>query len=174
MVPMNLRLPVDEETPAANIVCMINLDRRMKEKATVPRLLKLVSLEMAVVKRCRLGLAFHHILGIAWRLRCLPRMLPTDRCLSTCVLSNLGEPLADEHSLLSRTALWQRARAGLTLESLALLPPLRPYTAAALGVVSHRDTTTITLHYDPSLGLEKANALMQAFVRQIDTTCGGG
>ncbi len=172
MVPMNLRLPADDETPAANIVCMINLDRRMNGKSTVPNLVKLLSLEMAVVKRCRLGLAFHHILGIASRFRCIPRMLPTDRCLSTCVLSNLGEPLAGEQALLSRLTRGSLPGAGLTLESLALLPPLRPYTAAAMGVVSHGDTTTITLHYDPSLGIEKAEALMQAFVGQIDNSVG--
>jgi hypothetical protein len=120
---MNLRLPADEETPAASIVCMINLDRRINPKATVRKLLKLVSLEMAVVKRCRLGLAFHHVLGIARRLRCLPSLLPTDRCLSTCVLSNLGEPLSGEQAPFGGGMRRSLHTLGLTLESLALLPP---------------------------------------------------
>ncbi|HEY4312710.1 MAG TPA: hypothetical protein VGN12_24890 [Pirellulales bacterium] len=165
MVPMNLRLPGDEDLPAANVVCMINLDRRMNEKATFKKLLKMVSLEMGIVKRCRLGLTFHHILGIAQRLSRIPRLLPTDRCLSTCVLSNLGEPMAGEQRPSAGSG-----KAGLQLVSLALLPPLRPYTAAAFGVVSHGDTTTITLHYDPALTEERAKFLLQALLWQIETS----
>lgn len=162
MVPMNLREPADDFTPAANIVCMINLDRRMNAKATVGKLLRLVSLEMGIVKRYRLGLAFHHILGLAQRLRRIPRMLPTDRCMATCVLSNLGEPLGE------LSALGTGKRGPLMLTSLALLPPLRPHTAAAFGVVTHGDVTTLSLHRDPSLSEEKAAGLMRLLVQQIE------
>ncbi|HVU89813.1 MAG TPA: hypothetical protein VHD36_20960 [Pirellulales bacterium] len=167
MVPMNLRLPADDATPAANIVCMINLDRRMNAKATVPKLLRLVSLEMGIVKRCRLGLAFHHILGLAQRLRRIPRLLPTDRCLATCVLSNLGEPLVDA------TIEVDARRGPLRLQSLALLPPLRPHTAAAFGVVTHGTVTTLSMHRDPSLSLQKAEDLLRLFSRQIEGCLAG-
>ena len=111
-----LREPADDAMPAANIVCMINLDRRMNTKATVERLLRLVSLEMGIVKRGRLGLTFHHILLAGACLRRIPRLLPTNRCMATCVLSNLGEPLAETSFTVGADA----KHGPLTLESLAL------------------------------------------------------
>lgn len=165
MVPMNLRTEADEETPAANLVCMINLDRRMKRRTAPQKLLKFLSIEMGIVKRFRLGLTFHHILGLARRLGSLDRLLPTDRCLSTCVLSNLGEPLPAANAPLQWGA---GSPHGVELETIEPLPPLRPYTAAAFGVISYAGQTAISLHSDPSLRADKAERLLRLFVGRLE------
>jgi hypothetical protein len=168
MVPTNLRTAGDEATPAANIVSMVNLDRRPVRYASGRRLLGSLSLEMAIIKRCRLGITMHHIVGLARRFGKISWLIPDNRCLSTCVLSNLGEPAAllqwaagDDSS----------AGAGLELVSLDFLPPLRPWTAAAFGVSTHRGRTTITLHHDSSLPPDFARELLDNFVERLQDSC---
>jgi hypothetical protein len=164
MVPTNLRSAADRQTPAANIVSMVNLDRRPIRYASPRRLLKSISLEMAIIKRCRLGITMHHVVGLARRLGKLAWLLPDDGCLSTCVLSNLGDvSAAVEPAVDSR----------LELVSLNFLPPVRLGTAAAFGISTHRGCTTITLHYDSSLSAEAARELLDKFVARLDDHCVG-
>ena len=152
MVPMNLRTAADRAMPAANLVSMVNLDRRPSRYASRQKLLKSLSLEMAVIKRCRLGITLHHAVRIARFLGRLPRLVPKDRCLSTCVLSNLGEPRLIEPANASAALGDHR----LEIAALDFLPPIRPLTSAAFGITTVDGSMTIDLHYDGSLSAELA------------------
>ena len=164
MIPMNLRLPADEQTPAANIVCMINLDRRMTHKTKPERLLKLLSWEIWAAKSMRLGVMFHYILSLARRWGRIDRLLPTDRCLSTCLLSNLGQPFGDS----CEARIWQTPQGPLTLKCVELLPPTRPGTPATFGVLTYAGETTIAMHFDAALEASQAEQLLTFLVRHLD------
>jgi len=165
MVPTNLRGDADRATPAANIVSMVNLDRRPVRYASGRRLLKSLSLEMAIIKRCRLGITMHHVVGLARRFGKLASLLPDDGCLSTCVLSNLGNiSAAVEPTKSGEPAVDSR----LELVSLNFLPPVRPGTAAAFGISTLCGCTTITLHHDASLPAESARELLDKFVGRLE------
>ena len=145
MVPTNLRSVADAATPAANIVSLVNLDRRPGRYKSPRKLLKSLSLEMAIIKRCRLGITMHHLARIARRFGKLSWLVRDDRCLSTGVLSNLGDitSLVQPGPTNADTTL---GRSALEVLSLEFLPPIRPFTAASFGVLTFRDQLTITLH----------------------------
>jgi hypothetical protein len=146
MVPVNLRTPRDRDLPAANVVALINLDRRPHRWRNPRQMLKVLHWEMSIVKRARLGLTFIRLIQIVhYLLGRLPQMMPRDKCLATCVLSNLGEPWQDS----ARLGPDGRLSAGnVTVCRLELLPPIRPLTRAAFGVVTYAGELTVTLHYD--------------------------
>jgi hypothetical protein len=168
MVPMNLRLAGDRQTPAANLVSMVNLDRRPARYASRRRLLKSLSLEMSIIKRCRLGITMHHVVRLARRFKKLAWLLPADRCVCTCVLSNLGNA---SEILGPRTESDSSPADGLELVSFDFMPPIRPLTAAALGVATYRGCTTITLHHDASMSAESARELLDNFVVRLQQAC---
>jgi len=164
MIPMNLRLTADEKPPAANIVCMINLDRRMTQQTQPEKLLKLLSWEMWAAKVMRLGVMFHYILGLARRWGRIDRLLPTDRCLSTCLVTNLGQPLGNSAQPRS----WTTQQGTLVLEGLEVLPPTRPMTPATFGVLTYAGRTTISMRYDAALEASRAEQLMALLVRRLE------
>ena len=92
-------------------------------------------------------------------------MVREDRCLATCVLSNLG-------AWLAHAPLPQRdgcIRLGDTLlEHVELIAPLRPYTCANFCTFEYQQKLWITLHYDPRpLARDQAVDLLETFLRSI-------
>ncbi len=155
MVPTNLRVAGDEQTPATNIVAMINLDRRPGNWKHQRRLLRVLHWEMAAVKRMRLGLTFVQIVG-AFRkwFGSLRPLLPLDRCLATCVLSNLGRsPAAFDPQLV---------------RAIEFYPPLRPLTSASFGLITHDGQVMCSLHYDQAaLSSDLGAELLEQFTRRL-------
>jgi hypothetical protein len=163
MVPINLRSHDDREMPAANVVSMVNLDRRPARYRDGRQLLKSLSREMAVVKRCRLGITLHHLVSLFRYLGKLAWLVSEGRCLSTCVLSNLGEP-----AVLTANVPEEASNQPLVLTALNFLPPIRPLTAAAFGVVTFRGCVGVALHYDCLLPKAQAAELLERFVLQME------
>jgi hypothetical protein len=128
---------------------------------------------MAIIKRCRLGITMHNVVALARRFGKLASLLPVNRCLSTCVLSNLGDVSAGSTGpAVEPTKSGEPAvDRGIELVSLNFLPPVRPGTAAAFGISTHRGCTTITLHHDASLPAESARELLDKFVARLDDNC---
>lgn len=155
MVPTNLRVAGDEQTPATNIVAMINLDRRPGNWKNERRLLRVLHWEMAAVKRMRLGLTFIQIVG-AFRkwFGSLRPLLPLDRCLATCVLSNLGRsPAAFDPQFV---------------RAVEFYPPLRPLTSASFGLITHDGQVMCSLHYDQAaLSSEQGGELLDRFITRL-------
>jgi NRPS condensation-like uncharacterized protein len=165
-VPMNLRGPADADTPAANIVSMVFLDRRPSELADLERLLGGIHREMDQIKRCRLGLMFVLSLAAARALPgCLSGMTRADRCRATAVLTNLGTPLR-QSPLSTKEGL--AAVGDMVLEAIDLLGPLRPHTHAAVGVLTYAGRLHVALRYDPgAIRAAQADDLVEAFMARL-------
>jgi NRPS condensation-like uncharacterized protein len=169
MVPINLRTRLHADMPAANCVCMINVDRRVYRCDDLGRMLRIVSWEMGLIKRWRLGVTMLRIIQLVQattgRLKAL---LPVDRCLASCVLSNLGtpfrgSPLADADG---------RIRAGnVEAVEVELLPPIRPLTSASFGAASLGGRLTVSLLADERmLGPEGGDELLAMYVARLRET----
>lgn len=166
MIPTSLRSPEDVATPAANIVSMVYLDRRLHRYRTPRQLIHSVRREMNVCKKWRLGLTliqfirlFRHLPGG------LAPMLPEDRCLSTSVLSNVGDltrclalPVRDGRIVVGDTV----------LERYDVLPPVRPLTAASFGANSYNGRMCLAIHCDPyTFTPADAQNLLECYGRQV-------
>ena len=169
MIPTNLRTPADAAMPAANVVGMVFNDRKPYKLSSPRRLMNLLRMEMGFCKRWRLGLSMIHLLHLARKFPGgLGWMLPVDRCVATCVLSNMGN-LAGETALPRRDG--RIAAANVTLERVELLPPLRPMTHASFGAVSYAGRLTVSLAYDPHhFTRQGGRQLLEAFVGQIQSS----
>lgn len=169
MIPTNLRTPADAVMPAANLVSMVYNDRRPRKSSSPRRLINILRLEMKLCKRWRLGLTMIHALRLARKFRGgLEKLLPTDRCLATSVLSNLGD-LENETVLPRREG--RIAAGNMTLERVELLPPVRPMTHASFGAVSYAGRLTVSLTYDPHrFSRHDSRELLGCFVRRIQNS----
>jgi hypothetical protein len=167
-VPVNLRNMDDRlwRISAANVVSMVFLDRRQPQRIGPDPLLAGIHEQMQRIKRFQLGLTFLFSLGMFQSLPSgLAGMTQANRCLSTCVFTNLGDPLS--HVQLPRSD--GRLVAGdLLLEELEVMAPTRPYTCAALAVFQYAGRLCATLNYDPRpVSCGQAEDLLEGFRRQV-------
>lgn len=165
-MPMNMRRGLDDQIPGANVVSMCFLDRAPAELEDARRLLGGIVRETSYLKDHYMGYALILVTKLAGRIKGGVRWLLTPRllwrCSSTAVLSNLGDPLRG--SRLERNARGEIVAGGLTLTQLELLPPVRPGTALAVGVVTYAGKTSMTFHFDATrLTSPDAEALVGSF-----------
>ncbi len=155
MVPTNLRVAGDERMPAANVVAMINLDRRPHRWTDRRRMLRVLHWELTAVKRLRLGVVFVQILHTLQTLfGSLRSFLPADRCQATCVVSNLGPVFPTIGTEVIR--------------AIEFYPPIRPLTSAAFGVATHGGRIMLSLHYDASaLSAEEGAELIDRVIDHL-------
>jgi len=162
---INMRRGRDQAMPAANVVSMCFLDRS-------PRQIESDGLQASIVAETRdikahnLGHAMLLVGRVLGRFRGGLRFLfkdrPLWRCQASAVLSNLGQPLAD--SPLARDAAGRVTAGDLTLTGLELLPPVRPRTHAAFGVVTYAGKLHLTLHFDhTAMTQASADALLAKY-----------
>lgn len=146
-VPVDLRPHATETEHVANIVSMIFVDRVVPKDEPSENLLRSLNREMNRNKFCRSALTLNWVLAFCQR---IPGLLAVGvhrerRVWATGVFSNLGRPLHD--SPLSETD--GRIRIGdVMLEGIDVAPPVRAWTAVALGVASYAGALSLTLHYD--------------------------
>ncbi len=170
-MPINLRQPRDQSMPAANVMSLAFLERSGKKLNHADTLLAGVVDETRLIKQRHLGLTLCRAAGLAGQVRGgLRFVLDPKRCYSTAVLSNLGAPLSDS-PLPTREG---KIFAGpVRLESLELLPPFRPATYAAFGVVTYGGHTAISLNVDPRfLRADAASDLLDTFEGYVRTSAG--
>jgi hypothetical protein len=166
VIPINLRTPGDHLLPAANMVGNAFLDRRGPDFGDASRLLRGIHKEMALVKRWRLGLAFIFLANVyRWLPGGLEKTIRADKCFSSCMFANLGDPFA--HFPVSDCD--GRAVAGnVTLEDIDFVAPISPYSCAEVDVATYARKLGLTLHYDPRfLSGEQAANLLDTYVRRI-------
>lgn len=168
-IPMNLRCIGDECLSAANVVSMVFIDRRSADLADEQTLLRGIHDQMQQIKDLELGLTFPLSLRLFTSLpgyqKRMQRMSKDGRCRCTAVLSNLMRPL-------SNTPLPRRdgklILGDSELTGIEFLPPVRPGTAAAFGVLTYADQLSVALHYDSSsLTQLEARELIGGFVAQL-------
>jgi hypothetical protein len=145
---------------------MCFLDRSPSQLEDPARLLRGIVQETTYIKDHFMGHALIMVAtffgkikgGVHWLMQ--PRLVW--RCFSTAVLSNLGDPL--KGSSLPRNARGEIVAGGLTLEQVELLPPVRPGTMLAIGVVTYAGSTSLAFHFDHTeIEAPEAEALAGSF-----------
>ncbi|NOY42968.1 MAG: hypothetical protein GXP26_14175 [Planctomycetes bacterium] len=169
-IPINLRRPGAECSSAANCVSMIFLDRRPQAIEDEKGLLASIHTQMARNLKMDLGLTFPLMLRLIKPLGILATLKGDEQCRCTAVLSNLQRPLID-CPLPRRDG---KIIAGdLQLDGLDCLPPVRPKTNAAFGVLTYADRLNITQHYDQRvISADEAERLLDLYVEGILASCG--
>ncbi len=168
-LPVNLRRPSDTQLPAANLVGLVGIDRRVKSLARRERLLVRAREDLGWVKRKRLGYVF---LVVLWLQGLLPggirRYARRRKCRATLLLTNLGQVLSTSPLL---NADGRVSVPGAVLEDVCLQAPVRPGTSACLAVGVYASGLAADLTYDPRvLTQAQAEDLVQAFSDQVRLT----
>lgn len=171
MIPMNLRQPADEATPAANIVTMEFLDRNAHDCKEPEKMLDSIRDETRRSKTWRLGLRLIRVVGFVRALGLdLGPLLGERDCLATSVFSNLGNPLAK--TPLPHHNGWLIA-GDVILESIDIVPPLRPQTNVTLVVMAYGGELRFSLHYDArTISTSGAEDLLLALARRLEASAG--
>jgi hypothetical protein len=161
-MPVNLRGAALAAAPVAPIVGMAFIDRPVGAINPQTEFLAGIVRETRRIKDEHGAAALLRAVNLAGRRPLLLRtMCKPTYCFATAVLSNVvspfeGSPLAGPDGKL---------RAGpITLESCALLPPIRPLTHAAIGVLTYSGVTQIALNFDArSVDTADASRLLELF-----------
>jgi len=171
MIPINLRLPDDDQLSAANVVAMVPVDRRPHRYRNTQRMLKGLGREMKFLKTFRLGLAFIRaceIIGL--HPRGLELLARADRCYASSVLSNLGQLFAQAECTRRGANL---VCGELVLERVHSTPPIRPYTTTCVSMLSYANRLSLIINYDrhhfTSAAIEE---LFARLVRRLNDTAG--
>lgn len=165
-VPMNLRKRHDHLRSAANVVSILCLDRGDADFDDPSSFLGGLHDEIARDQRRKMGFTFPLATALCRHLPGgLKKHIWADKCLTSTFLSNLG--VMYEHSPLQSSS-GLLVAGDMTLESLELLPPLRPYIAAGFAVGTYADRLWIALHYDPRPSTQaEAQDLMAILLQRI-------
>lgn len=145
-VPVSLRLQEDARASAANRISLQFLHCSPSCCKNPDQLLASIHEHMNQIKKYDLGFLFISFLALVRRLPGgLRSMVPADKCLSSCIFTNLGVilrsiPLPRNQDRLDLD--------GVTLDSVDFIPPLRPNTSAAFCVYSYAGRLTLLLHYN--------------------------
>jgi hypothetical protein len=115
-----------------------------------------------------------HFLGILGAVGPIPGALSlflrANRCFATAVLSNVGDPTRRFSAHLRRRD-GSVVAGNLVLENIAAVPPLRPLTRAATGIVQYNRRLVISTQCDPQcFSLQDAHDFQAQFVERLTGT----
>lgn len=174
-VPTDLRGKDDDNLPAANRMGYAFLTRPFAATHDWPKLLASVRDETTYIKDNRVGLDFVNNMAAAQKLPfLLPLMLRYSHCLTTTVLTNLG----DATRRLRRRFPLDAGRAvigGLPLDFIKVTPPVRPGTRAGWGMCIAGGRLAISLLTDPhTFNDDDTQQLLDSYVTAIRDWNGAG
>lgn len=171
-MPVNLRLKSDNDLPATNVVSMILIDRKPRRYWSPRSMLRSIRRDTWIVKRFRMGLTLNGVIALLSRFcGALDRMLVTDRCMASAVLSNLG-PQLDSAPLPRREG--RIVLGSATLDDIEFCPPIRPLTRMGMGVITYGGELTLSLQYDATcLTQESAKSFLASYSEMIFSTALG-
>jgi hypothetical protein len=160
-VPVDLRGHKADAPTVANATSMLFLDRRASDCGDPGRLLGSVHQEISRLRRRGLTLTLLSSLGLLGSAPGAVRLvLQTGRSQTTAVVSNLGVTFSR-----------QTAAKRLGLEQVDFVPPIRPGTHAAFGIVSYADSLSISLLSDPRVfSSEQQRALLELYCKTVRAT----
>ena len=166
-VPTNLRTSADDRMPAANIVSMVFLDRKPKNIQDVSLFYQGIYREMQHIKRCNLGWAFIHGLTMYQRVfGGFRKMIQQERCWTTATVTNLGQLFTDVPLPMREGRV--QIDESLELIGVETAPPVRPWTALGISVLTYAGGMTINLHYDSGvLTQSDAQSIWDGIVRFV-------
>lgn len=169
MLPMNLRSPEDETLPAANVVAMVPVDRKMNWYRNRRLLLATLRLETTLFKVLGLAVSFIRCCKIVGAIPGGMEFLASaGRCYATSVFSNMGRLFADAR-LPTRDS---RLIVGeMVLERVESAPPVRPFVSASMSALSYAGKLMLVMSYDRQRLMEEdAGALLLEIVEQVRQT----
>jgi len=149
MMPSDLREQQDYPMPATNMTAYTFVTRRADECRDLSELLKSIREETARIKHAHSGRSFMDAVQFAdYGKSMLKMILGMNRCISSTILSNVGDPSKRFTATLPRDK--GRIVAGnLTLEDVTGVPPLRVQTRATLAIFSYLRKLTLSVRCDP-------------------------
>lgn len=143
MVPMNLRR--GPSISAANMVAMVNLDRKVGRWKSAKWFRRILRLEMLAVKRLRAGVTANRYMQLHRAiLRRWPLQDHHDRCWTSCLVSNLG----DLSRLLGNNPAGTFHFGDVTATNFRVIAPLRPNSNIFVGVFSYLDRLNLNLTFN--------------------------
>ena len=155
MMPMDLRESAQQMFPAANIVSYALIRRKCKVVRDAKALRDGLREELASLKRNRHSTRFMNMVASApQRPFAMKATLAGERCFSTAVLSNTGDPTKRFYVQFPREK--GAVRCGnLLLKRISGVPPMRPKTRASISIFTYRRELTICVrcdrhHFTPS------------------------
>ncbi len=173
-IPINERTLRHRRMPGCLHCTMISLDRRPGQisidSANEPfkNLVQQVHHEIETVRDWRLSLTFWSTLHLFRRLGGIKHWFATNKCRSTCVLTNLGQ--LSQRLRLPTNEQGQMMVAGIPLIDAELAAPVRYGTAAAFSVFIYQRRLNIAMNYDrTSLTREAANDLLNILKQQLSS-----
>lgn len=169
-VPGNIRSTKSNDgMPAANFFSMIFPARRSSQIEDQSGLLESVHKE---VSESRANCYFAAFIVILKALRIIPgvleRMVNAPKCQATMLLTNVGGTLLHFPSMNADG----RVQLGAAqLQSVELVPPLRPYQSVAVALLEYAKQQTITLSYDPRIHTDtEAAEILTAYMDQLKSS----
>ncbi len=142
-VPVSLRLPGSRE-PVRNELSYAFLDRSAAACRSVDGLARSVAEATRWIMATGAARGFLEVLGVLARwpllLWCISRV---PLCFSTAVVSTIGDPARRMKSGVGTTDRLD-APGGLVIRRMQAVPPLRPGTRVALGVITYGDELALT------------------------------
>ena len=168
MMPYDLRDKDDYEMPAANMTSYTFITRRSSDCEDFDRLVRDIRDETARIKHGRMGTTFIDAIMLAdFAPRVLRYLLGRDRCISTVILSNIGEPSRRFTARLPR----RRGKVvcgNLVLEAICGVPPLRKRSHATWAIFTYAREMTISLRCDPyRFTSEQTAALLDIYMQRL-------
>ncbi|MFT5300191.1 MAG: hypothetical protein ACI87E_005151 [Mariniblastus sp.] len=146
MVPMNLRK--SSTASAANMVAMVNFDRKIGRWRSKKWLRKLLIWEMKAVKRMRAGVTANRFLQLQYfLLGKWPMQARHDRCFATGLVSNLGEL----SRTLERDAKGATCFGTLAVEGFHCVAPLRHHSNVFFAVFTYLDQLHFSLTFNAGI-----------------------
>lgn len=173
LMPQNLRNRGDRALPATNLVGFAFVTRRNQLCHRPQQLLQSIGEETTAVRQGQLSRYFLGGLAAIESVGFLPRLLRSSVCLSTAVLTNLGDP---QRRFITR---FPRVSGGLAIGNLVFervegVPPLRPGTRAAFCIFKDRRSLSMSVKCDPhSFSVANTRRLIGMYHEQLAVTAEG-
>lgn len=169
LVPTNLRNLEHDQMPSANIMSFVAFQRSVAELETPEALLESIQTESQFYKRWRYGAAYLDGLKVLqWLPGSLRMILDSRRCLSSAILSCVGDPSLAITANFPVNADGNPVFANLVFDDLNTAPPIRPRTHASFTTWHFSNKLRLGVRCDPTIfSQESAQELLDLFADRV-------
>ena len=173
MMPLDMRDKRDFAMPAGNLTSYTFITRRSQECADFHRLVRDIREETARIKHEGLGTRFIDAVMLAQGApKVLDFLLSRNRCISSVILSNIGEPSRRFTARLPR----QKGKVvcgNMILDSISGVPPMRTKSHATWAIFTYARKMTVSLRCDPfRFSMEHTESLLDIYMKRLSRHIG--
>lgn len=169
LMPTNLRNLEHDEMPATNIVSYVMFQRKVRDLRDPNRLLDSLRQESQFYKRWRFGVAMLDSLKVLkWMPGVLSLVLNFPRCLSTAILSCIGDPSLAILANFPVNAEGNPIMGNLVFDDLNTAPPIRPRTHASFTTWHFSNKLRLGVRCDSKIFTQQsAQELLDLFADRV-------